>query len=134
MLKKLALSLITIYAAIGVSSSKYDKFSYEYQITASDNSALGIIDLYNAKQHLIDTYNQEILFKDPTLHQHLIIENIEDFAYEDSLAKYSDGKIIIIIGEGKGQTINGKLRTSYCDTSTTNNRIYIIEWLNGLWK
>lgn len=134
MFKKLALSLIIIYSTITISSTKYEKFLYKYKVVANDDSALGLIDLYNAKQYLVDTYSELILFKDPSLHQHLIIENIDKFAYSNSIAEYNDGFIIVIIGKGKGQTISGDLRRNFCDESVTNNRIYIIEWFKDLWK
>lgn len=133
MFKKLALSLMLIYSTITISSTKYDKFLYKYKVIANDNSALGLINLYNAKQHLLTFYSDKILYKDPTLHQHLIIENLQEFAYENSVARYEEGMIVIIIGEGKGSIINGELRKNFCDENVTNNRIYIIEWLKGLW-
>lgn len=133
MFKKLALSLMLIYSTITISSTKYDKFLYKYKVIANDNSALGLINLYNAKQHLLTVYSDKILYKDPTLHQHLIIENLQEFAYENSVARYEEGMIVIIIGEGKGSIINGELRKNFCDENVTNNRIYIIEWLKGLW-
>ncbi|HHU27819.1 TPA: hypothetical protein GXZ54_01520 [bacterium] len=133
MFKKLALSFIIIYSTITISSTKYDKFLYKYKVVAHDNSALGLINLYNAKQHLITIYSEKILYKDPSLHQHLIIENLQEFAYENSVARYEEGMIVIIIGEGKGSIINGELRKNFCDENVTNNRIYIIEWLKGLW-
>lgn len=133
MIKKLALSLMLIYSTITISSTKYDKFLYKYKVIANDNSALGLINLYNAKQHLLTVYSDKILYKDPTLHQHLIIENLQEFAYENSVARYEEGMIVIIIGEGKGSIINGELRKNFCDENVTNNRIYIIEWLKGLW-
>jgi hypothetical protein len=133
MFKKLALSFIMIYSTITISSTKYDKFLYKYKVIANDNSALELINLYNAKQHLLTVYSDKILYKDPTLHQHLIIENLQEFAYENSVARYEEGMIVIIIGEGKGSIINGELRKNFCDENVTNNRIYIIEWLKGLW-
>ena len=110
MFKKLALSLMLIYSTITISSTKYDKFLYKYKVIANDNSALGLINLYNAKQHLLTVIVIKFYIKDPTLHQHLIIENLQEFAYENSVARYEEGMIVIIIGEGKGSIINGELR------------------------
>lgn len=134
MFKKLSAAALVIYATISASSSLYPKFTYRYEVIAPDDSAYGMIQLYHAKQHVVEVYQEQIMDKDTSLHQHLIIQNIETFASFDGKAVYKDGAIIVTLGDGKGPKLDGQFKTSPCDASTSNNRIFILEWLEHLWS
>ena len=45
--------------------------------------------------------------------------------------KYLNEKIVITIGEGKGSTIEGYLKSNICDSEKTNYRIFIFDLLFG---
>ena len=75
-----------------------------------------VLNGYTYKEHLIYQYNSLINYLDPSLHQDAVINNINKFAKEGSKAKYENGKIVVYVGEAKGDSINGELKKDQCDT------------------
>ena len=49
----------------------------------------------------------------------------------DIVSEYLNEKIVITIGEGKGGTIEGYLKSNICDSEKTNYRIFIFDLLFG---
>jgi adenylyl- and sulfurtransferase ThiI len=43
-----------------------------------------------------------------------------------------DNTFVIVINNGEGISLEGKLKSSVCDNSTLNNRYALLEWLSNL--
>lgn len=97
---------------------------YEYHITSSSSSLKDLIRLYEVKEELVINYDNCIN------NEESILENYKTFSSEDIILK---GNIFyIVIGEGKGISLKGKLRINLCDNSTLNHRYALLEWLSGM--
>ena len=83
---------------------------------------------YTYKEYLIDEYNDLINYLDPSLHTDAVINNINSFAKEGSVAKYVDGKIVIYVGEAKGNSIKGELKKNSCDTSNVRIKFFFTKF------
>ncbi len=100
------------------------QFSYQYRVVTNSNSAGDLLQAYTYKEYLIDEYNQLINYLDPSLHQDAVINNIDRFAKEGSVAKYEDGVIVVYVGKGEGKAISGELKKDACDTSNIRVKFY----------
>ena len=109
---------------VGGVSQNTKKFTYEYRVVTNSNSAGDVLQAYTYKEYLIDEYNQLINYLDPSLHQDAVINNIDRFAKEGSVAKYEDGVIVIYIGNGNGKSISGELKKDACDVSNIRVKFY----------
>lgn len=109
---------------VGGVSQNTKKFTYEYRVVTNSNSAGDVLQAYTYKEYLIDEYNQLINYLDPSLHQDAVINNIDIFAKEGSVAKYEDGVIVIYIGNGNGKSISGELKKDACDVSNIRVKFY----------
>lgn len=110
-----------------VSDSKKE-FQYEYNIILNSNSTQDLIEGYLYKEYLIDTYNDLINYLDPSLHTDAVINNIDKFAKEGSVSKYEDGKIVVYVGESKGNSLKGELKENYCDTSNVRVKFFFSKY------
>ena len=111
MIKKFITTIIlSTGLVVGGVSKENKKFNYEYTIILNSDSTLDLLDAYTYKEYLIDEYNDLINYLDPSLHTDAVINNINSFAKEGSVAKYVDGKIVIYVGEAKGNSIKGELK------------------------
>lgn len=115
---------IVLLSSLASSSS----FKYLYQIKANSYTPKDTIKLYYYKEKLIDKYEQlAFSLKNEYLHQ-TIKQNISDFNFDDNcIASYVNGVIILTLGEGKGNVIEGKLRQNSCDNSVIREKIFIFE-------
>lgn len=126
--------ITTAFASVlGISTlTAQPSFSYKYKITANSNSAGDLLTLYEVKQDFLTTYNNLILTVNEVYHEQTIKDNLTNFIDESiGNAKYENDKIIIIIGEGKGNSLEGDLKRNICDNETTNYRIYLFDLLFG---
>ena len=105
-------------------TNKNKEFRYEYEIVLNSNNTKDVIEGYLYKEYLIDQYNQLINYLEPSLHTQAIVSNIDTFAKDGSYSKYIDGKIVVYIGEGKGDSISGSLKTNSCDTSKVRVKFF----------
>lgn len=111
---------------------KTNNFTYKYVISANSTSVKDMLVLYDVKQEFISRYNNLILSINESHHEKVIKDNINTFI-DSSLgtSTYTNGKIVIKIGEGKGGSIEGQLRKNACDEDAINYRIYLFDLIFG---
>lgn len=103
-------------------------FKYSYQIKANSYSPRDNINLYYYKEKLIDKYEELVFTLKEDYVGEFVKSNINEFNFDESCkAKYINGSIILIIGEGKGSIIEGKLRVNSCDDSVIREKIYLLD-------
>ncbi len=109
-----------------------NNFSYKYTIKANSTSIADMLVLYDVKQEFIARYNNLVLSVNEKYHEQIVKDNIDSFIDSDlGTSTYTNGKIVICIGEGKGGSIEGELRKSACDEDAINYRIYIFDLIFG---
>jgi len=128
MKKYLALILIAITLFFTVSSlSKIEakeEYDYKYKVIANSNSIDDLVELYETKEILVISYNNAI-------ENDLLIEDVyHSFSNENIVLE--GNTFVIRLGNAKGISLEGKLKTNACDTSTINNRYALLEWLSNL--
>lgn len=125
MIKKI-ISVVALSTGLisGAVIDKQEEFKYEYNVILNSNSMGDVLDGYTYKEYLIDNYNDIINYLDPSLHQDAVINNIDKFAKEGSIAKYENGKIVVYIGESKGSALKGELKKDSCDTSNVRVKFF----------
>ena len=122
--------LICIIIGLMFSVSKLNKtdaleeYNYKYKIVANSNSIDDLLKLYEVKEILVISYNNAIE------NELNILDVYTTFSFED--IKLIDNEFVIILGEGKGISLQGSLKKSVCDNSTINNRYALLEWLSNL--
>lgn len=99
-----------------------EEVQYDYHITASSSSLKDLVRLYEVKEELVINY-------DNCINKELsVLDNYNSFSSEEIVLK---GNVFyIVIGEGKGISLEGKLRINRCDNTTLNNRFALLEWLS----
>lgn len=129
MLKKaVATILLSTGLVVGGAKDQIHKFDYEYMIVLNSNSMKDVLDGYTYKEYLIDEYNDLINYLDPSLHQDAVINNIDRFAKDGSVAKYENGKIVVYVGNASGDSLKGELKKDACDTSTIRVKFYFSKY------
>ena len=129
MIKKLvATILLSTGLVVGGVSKETKKFNYEYRVVLNSNSMKDVLDGYTYKEYLIDEYNELINYLDPSLHQDAVINNIDRFAKQGSIARYEDGAIVVYVGEAKGDALKGDLKKNACDTSNVRIKFYFSKY------
>lgn len=125
MIKKIVATIVLSSGLIvGGVNQKNKEFTYNYSVILNSNSMGDLLDGYTYKEHLIDEYNSIINYLDPSLHQDAVINNIDKFAKNGSVAKYEEGKIVIYVGEAKGNSIHGELKKDSCDNSNIRVKFF----------
>lgn len=81
-----------------------------YKIIASSNSQSDIDEMYDTKDRLIKDYKKWVKGVDDVYQVLKDHEKVYD-------ATYQNGTYQIILGNGKGRQISGKLQVSYCASS-----------------
>ena len=101
-----------------------EEVNYRYKIVSNSNSIDDLIELYKTKELFVISYNNAL-------------EN--DFDIKKVYTSFSqyvvnlEGNIfVILIGEAKGISLEGKLKSSVCDESTLNNRYALLEWFSNI--
>lgn len=124
--------LLLTGGALLLSNSAKPKFSYEYKITASSNEVKDMLVMYDVKQDFLKVYEELVLTVNEEYHREMIIDNLNKFVNpEIGKCEYLNEKIIIVIGEGKGGSIEGYLKNNICDNETTNYKMYIFDLIYG---
>lgn len=118
--------IIVLLLSIGLCgfTNKNKEFEYKYEIVLNSNDTKDVISGYIYKEYLIDQYNQLINYLDPKLHTKAIISNIDIFAKEGSSSEYIEGKIVVFIGEAKGDALSGSLKSNSCDNSNVRVKFF----------
>ena len=84
--------------------------------------------LYYYKEKLIDKYEDLVFTLKEDYVGEFIKTNIHEFDFDKNCkAKYINGTILLIVGEGKGSLIEGKLRINSCDDSVIREKIYLLD-------
>ena len=82
----------------------------KYKIIASSYKQEDIEEMYEVKDKLIQNYKKWVKGVDDVYQ--VLADHQDDFN-----AKYYNGLYTIVLGEGKGKSLEGKLQVSYCTSS-----------------
>lgn len=124
MYKKISVIVLSFAILLCGFTKKNEEFLYKYEVICNSNDTKDIVQGYLYKEYLIDAYNQLINHLDTSLHTSAIKTNIEIFAKEGSYSEYKNGIIVVYIGEAKGNSITGTLKTSTCDNSNIRVKFF----------
>jgi hypothetical protein len=124
MYKKISILVLGLSIILCGFTNKNSEFTYKYEIVLNSNDTKDVIKGYLYKEYLIDQYNNLTNYLDSSLHTSAIINNIDLFAYEGSKSDYVNGKIVVYVGEGKGSSISGELKSSSCDNSNIRVKFF----------
>lgn len=124
MSKKISVIVLMLSIILCGFTSKSKEFTYQYEVVLNSNDNKDVIKGYLYKEFLIDQYNNLITYLDPSLHTNAIINNIDTFAKEGSYSEYVNGKIIVYVGEAKGSSITGTLKSNSCDNSNIRVKFF----------
>lgn len=129
MIKKIVTTIVLSSGLIiGGASAKTKEFTYEYRVVLNSNSMKDVLNGYVYKEYLIDQYNEIINYLEPSLHQDAVINNINRFSKEGSIARYEDGRIVVYIGDARGEALKGELKKDICDTSNIRVKFYFSKY------
>ena len=101
-----------------------EELDYKYKIVSNSNSLDDLLVLYEVKELLVISYNN-------ALENNLNIEEVYN-SFSNYDIDLIDNTFVIVINNGKGISLEGKLKNSVCDNSTLNNRYALLEWLSNL--
>ena len=96
----------------------------KYKIIASSYNQEDTEEMYEVKDKLIQNYKKWVKGVDD-VHQ-VLADHQKAFN-----AKYYNGLYTIVLGEGKGKTLEGKLQVSYC---TSSKEIHKKSWLASMFS
>ena len=81
---------------------------------------------------MIDIYDKHFLFLNETKREDKLINNIDLFEFNDDCRSYYvSGTIVLLIGDAKGMTITGDLRTNSCDETVIRTKVFIFDIFNN---
>ena len=101
-----------------------EELDYKYKIVSNSNSLDDLLVLYEVKELLVISYNN-------ALENNLNIEEVYN-SFSNYDIDLIDNTFVIVINNGEGISLEGKLKSSVCDNSTLNNRYALLEWLSNL--
>lgn len=101
-----------------------EELDYKYKIVSNSNSLDDLLVLYEVKELLVISYNN-------ALENNLNIEEVYN-SFSNYDIDLIDNTFVIVINNGEGISLEGKLKKSVCDNSTLNNRYALLEWLSNL--
>ena len=101
-----------------------EELDYKYKIVSNSNSLDDLLILYEVKELLVISYNN-------ALENNLNIEEVYN-SFSNYDIDLIDNTFVIVINNGEGISLEGKLKNSVCDNSTLNNRYALLEWLSNL--
>ena len=94
----------------------------QYKIIASSNEQRDIDEMYDVKNQLLLKYKSWAKGVDDV--NQVLIDHLDTFH-----GQYKNGVYTIILGEGKGKSLTGKLQVSYCTTSKEIKKKSLIQSL-----
>ena len=106
-MKKTIIIVLILMNVVTVNASSNDP---KYKIIANSNSESDIKEMYKIKDNLISDYRKWIKGVDD-------IDQVLADHQKDYEAIYYNGEYKIIIGKGKGKSLTGTLKASYCTSS-----------------
>ena len=102
-------------------------FEYRYEIIANSYHPFDQACIYEYKEKLIDVYEELCFTHLEREYQDIIINNIHLFEFDDSIvASYYNGAIVLVVGNGTGNTYKGKLKRNSCDESAIREKFFYI--------
>ena len=101
-----------------------EELDYKYKVVSNSNSLDDLLVLYEVKELLVISYNN-------ALENNLNIEEVYN-SFSNYDIDLIDNTFVIVINNGEGISLEGKLKNSVCDNSTLNNRYALLEWLSNL--
>lgn len=102
--------LILIIVMMNLTTANAQNNIPKYKITASSNSQSDIDEMYETKDRLLKDYKEWVKSVDDV---YQVLKDHEE-TYD---AQYQNGTYIIVLGNGQGPKITGKLQVSYCASS-----------------
>ena len=124
MYKKISVIVLLLALFLCGFTANKKEFSYEYEIVLNSNDNKDVIRGYLYKEHLIDEYNTLTKGLDESLISNAVISNIDRFALDGSYSEYINGKIVVFIGNAKGDSIRGTLKKNTCDNSNIRVKFF----------
>lgn len=124
MYKKISTIVLGLSILLCGFKNKSSEFVYKYEVVLNSNDNKDVIKGYLYKEYLIDQYDSLIANLDERLHTNAIINNIEMFALDGSYSDYVDGKIVVYVGNAKGDSISGSLKSNSCDNSNIRVKFF----------
>lgn len=119
-MKKIIFILLVGMLCISVEAKENEP---QYKIIANSYNQKDIDEMYKIKNDLIKDYKEwsiGVSNKDQVLADHTSNYN----------ATYQQGVYCIILGEGKGKSIEGELKVNYCEsTKDIQKKSFIFDWL-----
>ena len=106
-MKKTIIVVLILMNVVSVDASSNNP---KYKIIANSNSEKDIKEMYKIKDDLINDYRNWIKSVDD------IDQALADHQ-KDYQASYYNGEYKIILGKGKGKSLTGTLKSSYCTSS-----------------
>ena len=106
-MKKIIVIVLILMNVVSVNASSNIP---KYKIVANSNSEKDIKKMYEIKNDLINDYRTWAKGVDDI--DQVLADHQDDFN-----AKYYNGLYTIVLGEGKGKSLEGKLQVSYCTSS-----------------
>lgn len=95
----------------------------QYKIIANSNQETDIKEMYYIKDQLLKdfkSWSEGVDNKEQVLADH----------QSDYKATYKQGIYKIVLGEGKGKSLDGKLRVNYCEsTKDIETKSFLFDWL-----
>lgn len=116
---------IVCFILVGMLLCKVQAKSQEprYQIIAATNQKEDIKEIYHIKKELLEDYKVWVKGVD-NKHQ-VLADHIEEY---DAL--YDQGVYKIVVGKGKGKSIEGELKVNYCEnTKDIQTKSFFFSWL-----
>ncbi len=117
--------MIVVAILIGMlSGSVYAKSQEpQFEIVANSNQENDIKKMYEIKEQLLEDYKiwvKGVYDKDQVLADHT----------SDYNATYKQGVYRIVLGDGKGKSLTGELKTNYCEsTKDIETKSFLFGWL-----
>lgn len=116
--------LILLIILMNLTTANAQTYIPQYKITAASYAQNDIDEMYEIKNNLILDYKKWAKGVDDV---NQVLLDHED-AYN---AKYKNGVYTIVLGDGNGKSISGKLQVSYCSSSKDIKKK---SWLGSLFS
>lgn len=119
-MKKTIVVLLIMMNIVSVNASSNDP---KYKIIANSNSDKDIKTMYETKDDLIKDYKDWIKSVDDV--DQALADHQKDYQ-----ASFKQGIYKIVIGKGKGKTLEGELKVNYCEsTKDIKTKSLLFDWL-----
>ena len=119
-MKKIIFVILAGMLCVSVQAKSHEP---KYKIIANSNQESDIQEMYDIKNNLLEDYKEWVKGvdnKDQVLADH----------QKDYQASFKQGIYKIVIGKGKGKTLEGELKVNYCEsTKDIKTTSLLFDWL-----